>query len=438
MNERLTLQDLVDILAQKQNISKKDAEQFLRELFGLITETISDKDYVRIKDFGTFKLVAVSSRKSVDVNSGEPIEIPPHYKLSFSPEKSFREQINSPFAHIESVLLDDQVDSSDTLDTVDVIPKVDVSNNEKVESPKIEPVNPIITEPAKSKVVESVVLEIEEEATIDDKVDTQKENRKENSIIEGIDLGDSTDENDMLVEEVNEVRSEVKMNTQNNGERKIEETAKTPVSSIENDEDIADFLKENKKSNSKGIIIGICAVVVVIIAVFFWMKNNKSPENVVAEAVNQPTENTNTGKDTESANNVVEPLVTNVDKGNADSELAKKQEAEKLAKEKAEKEKADAERKKQQEIANAPKSTTVKLGNGETLQALAKKHFGNRIFWVYIYEENTDVIKKPDAIFAGMDLKIPSASKYNIDANDKKSIERATKQQSEIFAKFAK
>lgn len=70
-------------------------------------------------------------------------------------------------------------------------------------------------------------------------------------------------------------------------------------------------------------------------------------------------------------------------------------------------------------------SKIIKLASGESLQVLARKHFGNSIFWIYIYKENSDVIKKPDAIFAGMDLKIPSAAKYNIDAKDPKSIERA-------------
>ena len=83
MNEKLSLQDLVDLLSKKAKITKKEADSFYRELFQLVLERIFDNDLVKIKDFGTFKLVSVSSRESVNVNTGEKIEIPSHYKLSF-------------------------------------------------------------------------------------------------------------------------------------------------------------------------------------------------------------------------------------------------------------------------------------------------------------------------------------------------------------------
>ena len=109
MNERLSLQDLIDLLAKKQEITKKEAEVFLRELIAVISETIESNESVKIKDFGTFKLVKVNARKSVDVNTGEAIEIAAHYKLSFTPDKLLKEAINRPFAHFESVVLEEGV-----------------------------------------------------------------------------------------------------------------------------------------------------------------------------------------------------------------------------------------------------------------------------------------------------------------------------------------
>ena len=109
MNERLSLQDLIDLLAKKQEMTKKDAEAFLRELVAIITENIEANESVKIKDFGTFKLVKVNARKSVDVNTGEAIEIAAHYKLSFNPDKLLKEAVNRPFAHFESVVLEEGV-----------------------------------------------------------------------------------------------------------------------------------------------------------------------------------------------------------------------------------------------------------------------------------------------------------------------------------------
>ena len=124
MNERLNLQDLIDFLAKKQDLTKKDAESFLRELVAVISETIESNESVRIKDFGLFKLVKVNARKSVDVNTGEAIEIAAHYKLSFTPDKAFKEAINKPFAHFESVILEegvsfDNIENDNQVDTED-------------------------------------------------------------------------------------------------------------------------------------------------------------------------------------------------------------------------------------------------------------------------------------------------------------------------------
>jgi len=107
MNEKLLLQDLVSLLAKKAKITQKEADRFYRELFQLILESIYENDIVKIKDLGTFKLVRVNSRESVDVNTGEKIEIPPHLKLSFIPDKGLKALVNKPFAQFESVILEE-------------------------------------------------------------------------------------------------------------------------------------------------------------------------------------------------------------------------------------------------------------------------------------------------------------------------------------------
>lgn len=67
-----------------------------------------------------------------------------------------------------------------------------------------------------------------------------------------------------------------------------------------------------------------------------------------------------------------------------------------------------------------------------TLAQLSRKHFGSYEFWVYIYEENRDVISDPDRVEPNTRVRIPDAKKYGIDANDKSSIKRALAKSSEI------
>lgn len=65
---------------------------------------------MKIKGFGTFKLVTVSERESVNVNTGERIQIESHTKVSFVPDITLKDVINRPFAHFQTVVVSDDTD----------------------------------------------------------------------------------------------------------------------------------------------------------------------------------------------------------------------------------------------------------------------------------------------------------------------------------------
>ena len=115
MNEKLNIQDLIDLLAEKHGMSKKDADSFVKEFFLLVEESLEKDKYVKIKGLGTFKLIDVESRESVNVNTGERIEIQGHTKVTFTPEPSLKEVINRPFSHFETVVLNENTVLEDTL-----------------------------------------------------------------------------------------------------------------------------------------------------------------------------------------------------------------------------------------------------------------------------------------------------------------------------------
>ena len=114
MNERLTIQDLTDLLAAKHSMTKKDAEAFVKEFFLLIEQALENEKTVKIKGLGTFKLLDVDSRESVNVNTGERFQIKGHTKVSFSPDANLRDTINKPFAHFETVVLNENTILEDT------------------------------------------------------------------------------------------------------------------------------------------------------------------------------------------------------------------------------------------------------------------------------------------------------------------------------------
>lgn len=103
MNQKITLSSLVTLLANRTGKPKKHCDDFLREFFNTIVDTLESGESVRVKGLGTFKVLKVMERKSVDVNTGQDIEIPSHSKITFVPSKELSEEVNAPFAIFESV-----------------------------------------------------------------------------------------------------------------------------------------------------------------------------------------------------------------------------------------------------------------------------------------------------------------------------------------------
>ena len=96
MNEKLSLQNVVDLFSKNHNVPRKNAEAFAKAFFETVIEALyAGEESVKVKGFGTFKLVNVDSRESVNVNSGERFVIPGYKKITFTPEESVVEVMNS-------------------------------------------------------------------------------------------------------------------------------------------------------------------------------------------------------------------------------------------------------------------------------------------------------------------------------------------------------
>ena len=118
MNEKITLPSLITLLANRSGKPKKQCEDFLREFFNTIVDTLESGDSVKVKGLGTFKVTTVMERKSVDVNTGREIEIPRHAKLSFVPTKELAEEINAPFAIFESIEIPDDIEDESEIENI--------------------------------------------------------------------------------------------------------------------------------------------------------------------------------------------------------------------------------------------------------------------------------------------------------------------------------
>lgn len=106
--------DIAAALAGKSGLSPQEAEAFVTAMFDVISAQLQSGDKsVKVKKLGTFKVTSVSSRESIDVNTGERILIGGRNKISFTPDAVLRDRVNKPFSQFETVPLNDGVDFGD-------------------------------------------------------------------------------------------------------------------------------------------------------------------------------------------------------------------------------------------------------------------------------------------------------------------------------------
>ena len=156
---KVSITELASKLMEKHGLKRTEAELFIRQFVGVINDGLKNDKSVKVKGLGTFKVQAVSARKSVDVNTGEAIVIEGRDKISFTAEAVMRDLVNAPFAQFETVIVNDGVDFSE------IDAKNEADNTEAKEpTPAVEPTpvaepEPAVVEPAPAAEPEPTVVE---------------------------------------------------------------------------------------------------------------------------------------------------------------------------------------------------------------------------------------------------------------------------------------
>lgn len=108
MEKNALLQEIIACMAENGDYSQTELDEFCSIFFESIEAGLLADKYVKIKGFGTFKLINVSERESINVNTGERIQISGHAKASFIPDNDLKDLINSPFSHFQTVAINDE------------------------------------------------------------------------------------------------------------------------------------------------------------------------------------------------------------------------------------------------------------------------------------------------------------------------------------------
>ena len=227
MMERLSIQELAAVLTVKNGLKKKEAEQFVTLIFEVVKDNLISERQVKIKGLGTFKIVDIEPRESINVNTGERMLIEGHEKITFTPDTAMKELVNRPFSQFETVILNDGVKFDVTDDTTDDTPlsvEEDV-DDESVDTPVME------DETEASTSTEEEIIPIVEEEEIESS--TQDIDANEESVEDN-----EPTETEVLSEDIPEAIDEDEEPAESTDEEPAEPTDEEPVESAEENEPI--------------------------------------------------------------------------------------------------------------------------------------------------------------------------------------------------------
>lgn len=143
MGVKLTFSQLCGVVADASGVDRGVVEDFLREMFSGVADCLAEGESVKLKGIGTFKVVRVGERKSVDVTTGNDIVIASHNKVSFVASKDLAAAVNAPFSAFEAVEISDDLEERDFEDdekseSVVEPEAVEVQSVETVVEPQVE------------------------------------------------------------------------------------------------------------------------------------------------------------------------------------------------------------------------------------------------------------------------------------------------------------
>lgn len=436
MNSKISLPEMVDLLSRKSDCTKKEAEAFLKEFFTLATEVLSSGESLKINGLGVFKPVWVEKRNSVNVQTGQPCEIPGHYKLSFTPDKSMRDAVNAPFACFEAEVIADDVDIKDT----------EISDMVAEDSDMIEAdIDDSSTE------MEAVVMSLDKDTSdivIADIPDEQQNVKEEiqsdsNRLPNEINISDTNSQEEnaehRLPVEVYDTRTTLEEKIKDSEEEKehIEVISVSVVDNYEKEE----FRRKQTWRNRKNFWYGfVTSLLIFVIADLIWLCYNGTfgeGQITISSWIPAIIKNQNQkGEKNKDSVSVVKALVTDSLKT---TEVVRKDTAMLENKPIAninEKSNKVPEKEINNDAILSEQTVTEIMKPGIFLTTLSLKHFGHKTFWVYIYQENKANIANPNSVPVGTKLIIPEKSKYNIDSNSRESVEKAKALATKILSEY--
>ena len=399
MADKLSWSELRRALAQRANISEKDANTFLTAFNAQLLEALKTEKQVKINGLGTFKLQAVAPRKSVDVTTGNEITIEGYNKVSFVPEAGVKELV-------------EKVEAGEAVEALDPIQKLGAQADEIVdilgdlgELPKEEKAEEPVEEAA--PVEEPVIAEVpaeepKAEEPVEETAPVEEPKEAEPIVAEPVIAevpAEEPKEEEPVVEEPKEEEPVAE-------EPKEEEpVVEEPVAEEQKEEEEPLIVSEKpaKKKNYflRALLISfIILLILCVVGYFFLRKQVCEWFDILKEKVEK----------IELFNKCSAPS-EEVKAAAAEDELVlevPEEAAEQVAESEAPK--AEVQKAKYEELL-----LTEEITEGSRLAWISRKYYGHPDYWPYLYDANRDRIDDPSNVPVGTQIRVPKLTKAQRD-----------------------
>lgn len=389
MADKLSWSELRRALAQRANISEKDANTFLTAFNAQLLEALKTEKQVKINGLGTFKLQAVAPRKSVDVTTGNEITIEGYNKVSFVPEAGVKELV-------------EKVEAGEAVEALDPIQKLGAQADEIVdilgdlgELPKEEKAEEPVEEAA--PVEEPVIAEVPAEEPKEEEP-VVEEPKEETTPVEEPKVEEPVEEEPIVAEPViAEVPAE---------EPKAEEPVVEEPKEEEQQEEEEPLIVSEKPAKKKNyflralLISFIILLILCVVGYFFLRKQVCEWFDILKEKVEK----------IELFNKCSAPS-EEVEAAAAEDELVlevPEEAAEQVAESEAPK--AEVQKAKYEELL-----LTEEITEGSRLAWISRKYYGHPDYWPYLYDANRDRIDDPSNVPVGTQIRVPKLTKAQRD-----------------------
>jgi len=426
IKEKISSQEIIDLVASKASVSKRAAEEFLKVMIASIEEALMAGEVVKIKSFGTFKLLWNEPRKSVNIQTGEEIKINGYYKVGFVPDVVMKGKINEPFAHLEPVELDVEIKTTELIDEVE-----SVSDPLRIFNEQASEIKNLISEiQALSPTAKNSAIK----KTNEKETNTEEEVKIKKLPIDAKLIELNIEDDSKLIEEsqsakIRTIPSSLQSTTEHIIENK--EVPKIEIDSLSVSElPTTPYLDNIQTPKKRKLWVWIVVIGVLIIGtgtgscIFYpparefskvtiancQYTASKIAENLsFSELINTVSKWFSPAqKPVPKAETIIIPKVLN----DIDS-ITAKQPVDSL-----------------QILFETPRVykdfiASERITPGNRLTIISKRYYGSKDFWVYIYEANKERISNPDNIAIGTFIRIPKLDQRLIDVSNPRCLEKA-------------